>query len=120
MTAPESSADLLRRAADRLDQLAAATTGDRWEVVENYPDMWVVSPLWNRPPPKRTGYVASESDSGDLAEPDVHWIAAMGPQVAAPIAAWLRGAAPQVEWRYDTAGYREAIEFARLLLGEDS
>lgn len=106
MTANETPAALLRRAADRLDEIAAATSRDRWEAVENYPGMWVVSAVKDQPPVPKKGvrnphvpsyYVAEESSHGDLTPGDVHYIAAMGPQVAAPPAAWLRSTADDAQ-----------------------
>lgn len=106
VTAPEPPASLLRRAADELESRAAATTGDWWEAVENYPGAWVVRPRWTQPSiphrgvrnlPEASSYVASESSQGDIEEGDVKWMAALGPQVAAPLAAWLRAEADLAE-----------------------
>lgn len=129
MTASETPAVVLRRAAARLVELAEATSRDRWEAVENYPDMWVVSALTDQPPVPRTGvrnpyipsfYVAAEASDGDMQPGDAHYIAALGPQVAAPLSAWLRSEADQFErdgWS-DAQGDWPPLAFARTLLGE--
>ncbi len=122
-----ASSDVLRRAAEKLDQLAAETTGHRWEAVENYPGMWVVAPAWVEPPtkkgvrnpPRPHGYVASESNTGDIAEPDVRWMVTCGPQVAAPLAAWLRGHADYIA-AVQCSADSDALALARAILGESS
>ncbi len=142
MTAPESSADLLRRAADRLDQLATAATGERWEASAKYPEAWTVEARWPplpppprrgvRNPPERHHTVVEESGDGDVPEHDARYIAAMGPQVAAPLAAWLRTeadkadgpiardiAAGRVRIDMPAAQPSPALVFARALLGEE-
>ena len=79
-----SDADVLRAAADRLERLAARTTPGDWrtagllasrpEVVAHRPD-------------GGTEHVA-EARAGSAA-----WITALSPDVAAPLAGWLRAEA---------------------------
>jgi hypothetical protein len=94
------AARLLRNTADRVDQLAARSTAGDWrlagllasrpEVVAHRPD-------------GSTEHVA-EGRSGSA-----HWIAALSPTVAGPLAAWLRSAASEPS--------AEAVTFAKALLG---
>lgn len=97
MTAPESPASLLRRAAARIDQLAAETSGDSWNAVENYPDAWVVRAHYAQKPPGSAEYLAAESSHGDMKPADVRWMVALGPQVAPHLSSWLRFEADQFE-----------------------
>jgi hypothetical protein len=94
----DDAATLLRTAADRLDSLAARTTGGDWRttgLLATRPV--VVADL----PGGGTEHVA-EARAGTGA-----WIAALSPALAAPLAAWLRAASPD-----DPA----AVAFARALL----
>ena len=99
MTA-DHAADL-RTAADRLEQLAGRTTGGDWRLA---------GLLATRPE-----VIAHASDGGTehVAEARARtgeWIAALSPDLAAPIAAWLRAAADAEP--VDAA----AVTVARLLL----
>lgn len=79
------SADICREAADRLDELAARTTGGRWTtrgLLASRPE--IVAEL----PGGGTQHVA-EARSGTAA-----WIVTMSPALASPLAAWLRAARP--------------------------
>jgi hypothetical protein len=98
--APEA-AELLRTAATRLELLAARTTGGDWRLA---------GLLATRPE-----VVAHASDGGTehVAEARTRtgeWIATLSPDLAAPIAAWLRAAADAEP--VDAA----AVAVARLLL----
>lgn len=139
------SADLLRRAADLIERRAAEATFDRYEAVENYPGCWQVHAVGPdlRPPPHKgirnpqqgRFSVAEDSQEGDIREGDAHWMAMMGPQVAVPLAAWLRKEAVSedavaafvvAEGRTDDPAMIAATErrheharaFARTVLGE--
>ncbi|SFL10881.1 hypothetical protein [Geodermatophilus ruber] len=85
MTLPdEESAALLRAAADRLEALAGRTTPGDWRaggLLATRPE--VVAHL----PGGGTEHVA-EARAGTAG-----WIAALSPDVAGPLAAWLRAAA---------------------------
>lgn len=119
------SADLLRQAADLIEQRAADATLDRYEAVENYPGCWqvhAVGPELRPPPhkginnPQRERFnVAEDSQEGDIREGDAHWIAMLGPQVAVPLVAWLRFEAGH----FDRLGRRvRVVDFARAVLDE--
>ena len=99
MTA-DDAADL-RAAADRLERLAGRTTGGDWRLA---------GLLATRPE-----VIAHASDGGTehVAEARARtgeWIATLSPDLAAPIAAWLRAAADAEP--VDAA----AVAVARLLL----
>ena len=110
------SIDQLRRAADRLDQLAAEATPGPWRAVENYPDAWIVC----------SGQVdvAREAGGGDIEPGDAQWIATLGPQVAAKLAAWLRWEAARldaIERKHPAlprVPENAPTKLARVLLGE--
>jgi hypothetical protein len=96
----DDAADL-RAAADRLERLAGRTTGGDWRLA---------GLLATRPE-----VIAHASDGGTehVAEARARtgeWIAALSPDLAAPIAAWLRAAADAEP--VDAA----AVTVARLLL----
>jgi hypothetical protein len=96
----DDAADL-RMAADRLERLAGRTTGGDWRLA---------GLLATRPE-----VIAHASDGGTehVAEARARtgeWIAALSPDLAAPIAAWLRAAADAEP--VDAA----AVAVARLLL----
>ena len=87
---------LLQTAADRLEALAARTTSGDWRIgglLASRPEVIAHDD-------GATEHVA-EARAGTAA-----WISALSPAVAAPLAAWLRAAAP------DPA----AVAFARALL----
>jgi hypothetical protein len=86
--------DLLRTAADRLEQLAARTTSGDWRtggLLATRPE--VIAHRDSADGTVRTEHVA-EARAGTAA-----WITALSPAVAAPLARWLRAAAdaPSVE-----------------------
>ena len=76
-------AELLRRAADRLDALAGRTTPGDWRVS----GLLATRPEIVAHTDGGTEHVA-EARAGTSA-----WIAALSPAVAGPLAAWLRAAA---------------------------
>ncbi|SEO38000.1 hypothetical protein [Trujillonella endophytica] len=83
-TTAEDPADLLRRAADRLEALAARTTAGDWRsggLLASRPEVVAVRPDGS------TEHVA-EARAGSGA-----WITALSPEVAPPLAAALRAAA---------------------------
>jgi hypothetical protein len=80
----DGAADLLQDAAERLERLAARTTGGDWRLG---------GLLASRPE-----VVAHTADGGSehVAEARARtgeWITALSPDLAAPLAAWLRAAA---------------------------
>jgi hypothetical protein len=75
--------DLLLIAADRLERLAARTTGGDWRVG---------GLLASRP--EVVAHTAGGTEHvAEARERTAAWIAALSPDVAAPLAAWLRSAA---------------------------
>ena len=97
----DGTADLLRTAADRLELLAARSTGGDWRLgglLATLPE--VVAHAVDG----RTEHVAeARARTGE-------WIAALSPDLAAPLAAWLRASAASDP--VDAA----AADVARLLL----
>ncbi|TFV62145.1 UNVERIFIED_ORG: hypothetical protein E4P37_17785 [Bacillus sp. AZ43] len=90
----------LRTAADRVERLAARTTGGDWRV-----DGLLAT---------RPEVVAHSADGGtehvaEARERTATWIAALSPALAAPLAAWLRAAAAQEPLA------PEAVSVARVL-----
>lgn len=128
MTANETPAALLRRAADRVDALAEAASGTRWWTVldDGRGLVYADTPRW----PGETGMghlaVAYESNRGDISEEDATWMGVLGPQIAAPLAAWLRAEADCAEHPLIVFGGAtvhspttdQAVAFARSILGE--
>lgn len=136
-----NAAELLERAAARLEDLAGDATRGPWlaaqtTISRHEPSThgWTISRPWcgkceGPECPDDCGANvlvtgAEDCDEDYVSEPDATWIAAMHPGVAAPLAAWLRGCA--VGARYlDEMGMspkpdpqEHALEFARLVLGE--
>lgn len=132
------SAELLRRAADLIVKRAAAATAGPWGTAldvgghtatvrrRDGNDVSLVAwlPTW-----KWT------SDSWEHpAFSNADWIATLGPQVAAPLAAWLRESATELELRqvrvaglnipeqdaWAEQAFRQSLDFARVILGEDA
>ena len=97
----DPDAAVLRAAADRLDALAARTTGGTWTVqglLASRPE--VVARLADG----RTEHVA------EARARTAEWIATLSPAVAAPLAAWLRAAAEE-------PGSPHAVAVAAAVLG---
>ena len=94
-------ADLLRTAADRLEELAARTTPGDWRtagLLATRPEVVAHAPGGG------TEHVAEARAATGA------WIAALSPALAAPLARWLRAAAA------DEPGEPAAEAFARALL----
>jgi hypothetical protein len=94
-------AELLRTAADRLEDLAARTTAGDWRIsglLASRPEV-----IAHRP----DGATEHVAEARAASAP---WITAVSPAVAAPLAGWLRiaAAAGRVEPR--------ALELARILV----
>lgn len=108
------SADLLRKAADRLDSYAAPLVDERWDYDKFSDDEpWVV--LLDQdfdgddiPTVATLGRECIDRDRGG-------WIAKMGPQVAGPLSQWLRTAADAVD-RYPGMADGPDSAFVRLML----
>jgi conjugal transfer/entry exclusion protein len=99
---PDADVEALLAAADRLEQLAARTTGGSWTVrglLATRPE--VVAELADG----RTEHVA------EARARTAEWICTVSPQLAGPLAAWLRSAAstPPPD--------PQALALARLLTG---
>ena len=98
------SAELLRRAADRIEQLAADCPTNTAEY-------------------KHLCSFLSRGNGGVIGQPTLRWWYVMGPQIGAPLAAWLRGEASdseQCDCEYDCSleKWNAAVAFARVILGE--
>jgi hypothetical protein len=92
---------LIRSVADRLEAVAARTTGGDWRVqglLASRPEI-----VAHRPDGGTEHVAEARARTGE-------WIAALSPDLAAPIAAWLRAAADAEP--VDAA----AVTVARLLL----
>lgn len=115
-----SPVEVLRAAADRLDQLAESTSPSPWVADLHEVHDWG----WDG--------IATKSDFGDLAEADADWIAMLGPQVAPALSTWLRTTSIYVEeavessmwtpsalvdWVAEHPAYGPALTFARMVLG---
>lgn len=111
-----TSADVLRRAADLVEERARPLADEKWDSVENYPDSYVVRSTGR-------GYIATESGTGDIDKADADWMAMLGPQVSALLAAWLRAEARQwdrIAHLDDGATDHPALALALAILGEQT
>ncbi len=89
------SADLLRRAADRIEALAKGASPAPW--VWTWREDWGCGE-WHTVTSSATDFdvAAGGYEGGGVErEEDAKWIAILGPQIAGPLAAWLRGEATQ-------------------------
>jgi hypothetical protein len=115
VTAPESPSALLRRAADRLDELAGAATKGPWADEASIPYGHRVG---SADETDRVAWTGEHGESGS--EADARYIAAMHPPAGAAFAAMLRAAAimakglPEAE---DVDVIRHAMDAARNILG---
>ena len=89
--------DLLRAAADRLEQLAARTT----------PGDWRIGGLLATRPEVIAHRAGDTEHVAEARAASAAWISALSPAVGPPLAAWLRAAA---------ATDRAAVAVARVLL----
>jgi hypothetical protein len=97
----DDDAELLRTAADRLEDLAARTTAGDWRIG---------GLLASRPEVIAHGRDGGTEHVADARAGSAAWITGLSPAVAAPLVRWLRGAAdgPAVQpW---------AVELARVLV----
>lgn len=118
-----SPSDLLSAAADRVRDLAAQATKGPWFAFEDAVGMSVAS---------STTY-APRVVAGKAGQPDAAWVAAMSPEVAPHVEAWLRTAVihyraadrkARLAWSgsrdpglYVGEDDRAALAFARSILG---
>jgi hypothetical protein len=93
-------AELLRTAADRLEQLARRATPGDWRIG---------GLLATRPEVIAHGTDGSTRHVAEARADSARWIAALSPAVAESLAAWLRAAADHPP--------AEAVQFAELLVG---
>lgn len=107
------SADLLRRAAERLEELAANTSAGPWQLIGDWgiPNGWTA--VWSA----GVGQYVAENPGSTVSRPDVQWIATLGPQIAAPLAAWLRAEAQYMKDERDDSS-DSAVQLARAILKE--
>lgn len=129
-------AEVLRAAADRIDQLAAATTPGPWRTADVEGIFYIASanhgpvtmdndgPVCTCSGPDENGGVAIERDESEGGRGDADWMVALGPQVAPQLSAWLRAEADAHQRREALmlvgggAATAHALAFARSLLGE--
>jgi hypothetical protein len=119
-----SAAETLRQAADLIEQIAANTPAGPWRDVQ---DGWCIR---SEPSPDRTSWRTVCDGPNPFAR---RWITTMGPQVAGPLAAWLRaeaesddnpmcvvveGATPPLVARVPAMATPYALAMARAILGE--
>jgi hypothetical protein len=97
----DGAADVLRTAAERLERLAARTTGGDWRLG---------GLLATRPEVVAHASDGSTEHVAEARARTAEWIAALSPDLAAPLAAWLRAATGSDH--VDDA----AVDLARLLL----
>lgn len=97
----DDDARQLRAAADRIEALAARTTGGSWQLT---------GLLASRPEVVARFGDGSTEHVAEARARTGEWIVALSPAVAAPLAAWLRAAAAR-------PGRTEALAVARALLG---
>jgi hypothetical protein len=108
------SAEVLRRAADRLEALAWEATDDPWRQMGD---------------PAAGAYLDAGPDTSIVVRggawlPDLAYIAAMSPTVGKALAAWLR-VQHETERRlggpdYETPPTHPALAVARAILGESA
>lgn len=126
-----TAADLLRRAADHVERIAADATAPPWFADEDdncwrlhghfaSPQDWpgFVGPSKQilKAPKRNTPYAEYWPEKGDA-----HWITTMHPGVAAPLAAWLHAEADTFE-REGWDGAEDdwpPLAFSRALLREE-
>lgn len=116
MTTSETSADLLRRAADRLDELAGMATPGPWLIEFNFtgetPQALFVECDEDL---VRDCYDGTRGIGALDHSPDNVWAATLSPHVAAALAVWLRSAADDAD---EIGPDFRAVAVARALLGE--
>lgn len=83
-----SDAELLREAADRLERLAARTTGGDWRLS---------GLLASRPEVVAHGREGGTEHVAEARAGTGPWIAALSPAVAGPLVTWLRVAADDAD-----------------------
>lgn len=116
------NADLLRRAADRIESALAPLRGESWDYDKFEDDTpWLVhhDVEWDGDDVPTVATTGMECVDRDRAA----WIARLGPQVGTPLAAWLRVAAADAEQRDAaqaplSAVVDGALTFARAILRE--
>jgi hypothetical protein len=112
------TAEILRRAADRIESLAGeASPGPwTWELREDWG--WGE---WHTITSPTSGHdVASGGYEGGGVEreEDAVWISTLGPQIAVPLVEILRDAAFELDGGDDEDRYEGQVKLARLILGE--
>lgn len=126
MTTTESPAALLRRAVAYLEGICPL--GEEWDH-DSYTDR---AEVWAEIGDGQDRELVTVIPAGTWKVDNAAWIAAMGPQVRAPLIAWLRVEADRVDrtvsswhpsWKQAIAAVGEqahgpAVALARALLGE--
>ena len=115
------SADLLRRAAARLDELAVAATRGPWRVAPIAKRADVRGLPENTSGDYRGDSIATAADSefGACSQSSAAYIAAMHPGVGKALAAWLRGEANALHLCPGHVAVA-ALTVAREILGADA
>lgn len=126
MSTAETSSALLRRAADRLDELAAAAPAGPWRDVQNG---WCIR---SEPTAERSTWATVTDAPYPGASP---WITTLSPLVAPHLSSWLRAEATLLDGPIQqdvNAGHvriesppvalpvSPALALARTILGEES
>jgi hypothetical protein len=106
--------DLLRRAAARVEERARLVSGTLWTAAhESMID-------------GSSGWRIASIGAGDFGDQnDLDWAAMLGPQIAGPLAAWLRAEADRLDTTAEIYGpdafipvVPAAVPVARVILGE--
>jgi hypothetical protein len=82
-----TAAEVLRRAAERIEQLAASTTGGPWQIEYNSAGHTPQALFVECPEDHLDGHDGTRPIGGFDEPADNVWASAMGPQVAGPLAA---------------------------------
>ena len=120
------TAELLRRAADRIEQLAAEAKPGPWirdtGIDHQGGEVLLVS---SANVTDQFPVVAEMGGTAVIDQRNAAWIATLGPQVAAPLAAWLReeahlGPLYQIDGQNRDPDFPSpAVQLARAILGEE-
>lgn len=108
------TADLLRQAADRLDEAAKTTTPGPWQIEYSYgrdrpQGVFVECPDGQDCDAAHDCYDGTRSVGGMDEPGDNVWASLLGPQVAAPLSAWLRAEAACMDSTADVTEHMPRI-----------
>lgn len=94
---PKGYATVLRSAADTLDKHAARATPGPWEIEYTYYGDKAQAVFVGCDDDHPDGYDGTRGIGGFDSDGDNRWAVLTGPQIAAPLAAWLRSHADRTE-----------------------